>query len=265
LSVSAQDSDEPAPILHEFFLPIVHEPTPEALELPDERSVSLRHPVYASSGATDPGGDRSRSRPGARNAPISAPDDLSLDRDTAQEGWLTYYSVFDPTVVPFKRVGVRDQVIIERGEVRLSVRDADPRLVVLDHSVPSDDTQRFWGSILVAMEPGVAVPIPSVSARIRVHAYETMPELALVFLKDSAANLFVRGDYSGLVRVNYLISAPIAYFGGPISDTVTIADIPQSLRPSVPVEALPAALELLDRLDLSTDMPLAPLIGKLAE
>ena len=81
---SSQASDEGL-ILHEFFVPD---------DAPAAPPTSLAEPIHTARGAQDPSGV-DPARPGGRNAPQPGQRELLLDRDTAREGWLTYYAVFE--------------------------------------------------------------------------------------------------------------------------------------------------------------------------
>lgn len=246
--MSQPTADEP--ILHEFFVPRSGEPMRRPRDGPPSDGEAGTRPVYQGDTAQLPG-DETPDRPGARNAPPLGMTDVELDRDTDQEGWLTYWAVFDPTVAPFKRVGARDQVVEERGQIRLTTDSTTLFTLPVTELSRTADREWFWGSVLVSLEPDSFVAIPSVAPQMQILEYETAPAIELSFFHDRADITHVRGDHTGLVRLNYLVSAPRQYFGGPLPVEGTLEDIPQELRPRVPDSVLLTAAEAFEMLGLT--------------
>ena len=249
------------PILHEFF-------SREAGDLPqrsgqDADTPGEAQPIHTVDGPTNPANADPKG-PGARNAPPPNEREAVLDRDTDREGWLSYFAVFDPTVAPFKRVGALDSVLVERGEVRLGVADEQLRRVRLSRGRPPEDWDLFRGTIAVALETEVVVPIPSVAPTMTVHEYRTEPPVELRFLRDGAGNFFVQSDHEGVIRLEYAVSAPRRYFSGPLPETGSVAAVPERLRPVVPDEVLGPASEAFEMLGLSADMPVAERVSRAA-
>lgn len=258
----AAAEDAPAPILHEYFTLVRPAPRPDPLTEPSLTAPGEPAPVLAPGGQTLPGGN-DPSRPGARNGPPTGLGDLTLDRDTEREGWLDYYAVFDPTVAPFKRMGVRDESVAERGELRLSVRDEGLRRVPVIAGEPSAEREVFWGSFTVDLRPGSYVPYPSVAPTQTVHRYETAPEVELELFRDSADNFYLRGRQEGLVRVNMLVSAPASYFGGELPED-GLERVPEWLVPTSPPEAEGPAAQIFAQLGLDEAGPPSEWVASLA-
>jgi len=256
LVVATAQADEGDPILHEFFSGQGDLPRPG-----DEAAAAEQ--IFGRSGPSDPlnvGPDG----PGARNGPAPDESDTTLDRDTDLEGWLNYFAVFDPTVAPFKRVGSRDAVLVERGEPRLGIGNETARRVRLDFGGPEVTSDVFRGTIAVNLESGALIPIPSVAPNMDIHDYTVRPPLTLRFSRDGAGNYFVQGDHDGVVNLEYVVSAPKSYFGGPLPSDSFLSDIPARSRPQTPDAITAVAAELFEALNLNRTLPLSEIVGDTA-
>ena len=194
---------------------------------------------------------------------------MTPDTNTGPDGTLHYVSVFNPDVLPFKRMSAFDTV----GEdYRLSVRNAGSY-----HTVPvggtTDKTRdRFWGSVLIKLEPGAEVALPSVAPDMRILSYEINPKTHLEFSKDDADNFYVRSDESsasGTFRLVFLCDADAGYFapalptGGRYTARTVATMTPQEIKPAVPEAQRRAARITLDKLDIDADMELGASFNKL--
>jgi transglutaminase-like putative cysteine protease len=180
------------------------------------------------------------------------------DRSTGADSTLHYASVFNPDVVPFKRMssldGVREDYTLfvkPTGETDLPVGGATDR-----------SRDRFWGSMLIKLAPGNEVPLPSVAPDMRILSYETEPKVRLTFSKDGADNFFVRSDdsgSSGTYRLVFLADADAGYFAPqlPANDTTprqVLAAAPVELRPQLPPKVKAVADRILrDKLKIDAD------------
>ncbi|MCA9561945.1 MAG: hypothetical protein KC561_00585, partial [Myxococcales bacterium] len=181
------------------------------------------------------------------NAPPNPGDTLSLDRDTDMEGWLDYFQTYQPSIVPFKRTGARDQVLVVNGQVLLSIRDESLERVRV-RAVPEANSRTFRGHMRVALRSGVYMPIPSVSPEMAIHGYLSDPDIPLTFFKDSADNYFVRSEFDGEVDMELSVSAPERYFVDP-TDLGLGGNIPRDLRPEpLPPEVTEPAQRLFEQL-----------------
>ena len=113
-----------------------------------------------------PGDGLSSESPG-RRSPSFRPD-----RITDLEGTLGYYTVFTPSIAPFKRVSALDAVGPSADGVPV-LGVAHPEVtqpVPVEGAVaPAPDGRardRFWGSVVLDFTSGQRVPFPSVSPRI---------------------------------------------------------------------------------------------------
>lgn len=183
------------------------------------------------------------------------------DTNTGPDATLRYQSVFNPDVLPFKRMSALDQP----GE-DYTLHIARPALTELRVGGTTDRTRdRFWGSVLVTLAPGVDVPLPSVAPDMRILSYEVKPRIALRFSKDGADNFYVRSDESsatGTYRLVFLTDADAGYFAPALPTTARYtprrmqAAIPDELRPVLPEVVRRAAQRTLDKLGLDPDMEL---------
>ncbi|HTJ44049.1 MAG TPA: transglutaminase domain-containing protein [Kofleriaceae bacterium] len=167
------------------------------------------------------------------------------DLNTGSDGTLHYISVFNPDVLPFKRMSAMDGV---RDDETLFI--SRTALVELPVGGTTDQSRdRFWGSVVVQLAPGVDAPLPSVAPDMRILSYETEPPINLTFSKDGADNFYVRSDEAsahGEYRLVFLVDADAGYFAPalPTGQRYTaamvrrmappeiIADLPEGVRRS---------------------------------
>jgi transglutaminase-like putative cysteine protease len=170
------------------------------------------------------------------------------DRETRHEGVLHYQAVFNPSVVPFKRVSTQDAVDERFG---LLVRDPEPRPLPVAPLRAAPDRTLFWGSLLLEAVPGAVLPLPSVSPDMEVHGYETVPRgLTVRFFRDGADSFGVSVPYRGKVRLKFLVSGANRYFSPDVALGLSLADVPVALRPTVPPAVAAAVARMRPRLDL---------------
>jgi hypothetical protein len=131
---------------------------------------------------------------------------------TGADGTLHYSEVFNPSVVPFKRMSALDAV---NDAYTLGVADAKLTTVRVGGDT-SSDRDLFWASMVVDLPTNNrAVAIPSVAPDMRILSYETHPRTRLSFLRDGADNFVLRATdptASGQVRVVFLADAAASYF-----------------------------------------------------
>ncbi|HET7499509.1 MAG TPA: hypothetical protein VFK02_00845, partial [Kofleriaceae bacterium] len=117
---------------------------------------------------------------------------MTPDGNTGPDATLHYVSVFNPDVLPFKRMSALDGVADD-----YTLRVAHTALAELTVGGATDKTRdRFWGSVLIQLAPGADVPLPSVAPDMRILSYEIKPPIAVRFEKDGADNFYVRTDES---------------------------------------------------------------------
>ncbi len=268
----AQPASAPRPVLHEDVPP------------PADRSGDSPL-IGTGSAGTNPAalasGDKILPKPVASAAtddePVFGKDGLGSDRntewradlDTGADGTLHYNAVFNPDVVPFKRMSVLDGV---RPDYTMVIgRAALTELTVGGNLSANRDP--FWASIVVALAPGVDVPIPSVAPDMRILSVEATPATRVTFSKDGADNFFVRSDEAsarGQVRLVFMVDADAGYFApalpsGRLTPARLLAAAPAELRPTLPDVVRGAAMRTLRNLDINDDMPLERAFNKLVE
>lgn len=170
---------------------------------------------------------------------------VQADRQTTFAGALQYEAVFNPSVVPFKRMGAFDRVATD-----LSLQVGIPQLrpLSLARRPTPPDRVAFWGSALLRFKANAPVPLPSVAPGAAIMSYRTEPPTSLLFFRDGADNDWVSSERgSGLVRLVWLSDAPKAYFSPQIPPLVTTSDVPPELRPRLSAEARTQARRVLEQ------------------
>jgi transglutaminase-like putative cysteine protease len=191
------------------------------------------------------------------------------DTETGADDTLQYVGVFNPSVLPFKRMSAMNSV---RADYTLYIDDSG---TLQDLSVGGVvDTRRdlFWGDLMVELEPGVDVPIPSVAPDMRILSYETAPRLAVTFSKDSSDNYFVRSDENsarGVYHLRFMVDASFRYFAPEVPAHLQVSDIaaqaPPGLIKQLPPDIQAAANQALGRLSLSRSTRLLKALDTLTE
>jgi transglutaminase-like putative cysteine protease len=174
------------------------------------------------------------------------------DYNTGPDGTLRYASVFNPDVLPFKRMSALDAV---RTDYTLHVVNATTvDLPVGGRTDPSRD--RFWGSVMIDLEPGRNVALPSVAPDMRILSYEVTPTIALTFSKDGADNFFVRSAdpaARGQHRLVFLVDADAGYFAPKIpSRSYTLSQVRRLAEQRNLLPALPPSVRLEAEASLAT-------------
>lgn len=157
--------------------------------------------------------------PKERGEAVFGRDGFSTDRQTSSrpdyqtgsDGTLHYVSVFNPDVMPFKRMSALDGVADDYTAVIRSRALTDVPI----GGATDKSRDRFWASLMIELVPGQDVPIPSVAPDMRILSYEAQPEVRVTFSKDSADNFYVRSDESsaaGQYRLVFLSDADAGYF-----------------------------------------------------
>jgi len=184
------------------------------------------------------------------------------DRGTGPDGTLHYVEVFNPSVVPFKRMSALDGI---RSDYTLFVRpSALTDLPIGGATGPERD--KFWGSLVIELTTGTDVPIPSVAPDMRILSYEIEPRIEVTFSKDAADNFYVRSDAPGVAgqfRLNFLADAPITYFAPAFDPKTRIRDIPKSMVTPLPPELKESAALAVRELGLSPSMRLKDALDKM--
>ncbi len=211
----------------------------------------------------------------AENEPIHGQHGVSVDRTTEQapdrntrtDPTLQYVSIFNPSVLPFKRMSALDSV---RADYTLYVADEDTREDLTVGGAPSPSRDLFWGDIVVEFSPGRDIPIPSVSPDMRIISYEVEPRIAVTFSKDGSDNYFVRSDENdadGTYRLLFMADAASTYFAPEVPSLLRVRDVSERAPPgmikAIPEELRDSVQRSLSRLSVDRDMPLRRAINRL--
>jgi len=260
-------AEDPAPrhrVLHEdLTAPAISDDSPVIGEAPREG----KNPAAFTSG------DKVLPEPSAAhdsgNEPVLGAGGFAADRETetrpdlhtGPDGTLKYVSVFNPDVLPFKRMTAMDAL---RDDYTLYVRSTALTDVPVgdagQRTTPARD--RFWGDVLVELAPGRDVPLPSVAPDMHVLSYETTPRVTLTFSKDGADNFYVRSDDAGAhgtYRLIFLADADAGYFAPQLpSRRYSLAEVRrraerEGLLPPLPAPVLADAKRSLRTLRIGPD------------
>ena len=184
------------------------------------------------------------------------------DDQTHLDAQLHYTEAFNPAIAPFARLSAMDAV---RSDFTLAVsRRSLEEVPVVGSAAAAADRDTFWGSVVVELAPGEAVPIPSVSPEARILSYRTTPPVPVRFYRDSADNFFVAGQVRATVRLVLLTDAAASYFGAEVTDDRTPADIPAGRLVPVPPEVAWSAQRVASELGVSRSDTVRTILSRLA-
>jgi hypothetical protein len=193
---------------------------------------------------------------------------MTPDNNTGPDGTLQYVSVFNPDVLPFKRMTSFDAV----GEdYTLHVARTVLTEIPVGGATDPKTRDRFWGDVLIQLKPGIDVPLPSVAPDMRILSYEVKPKIKLQFSKDGADNFFVRSDESGAsgqYRLVFYADADQGYFAPSLPPRAyrvrdVIASAPPELKIAMPDIVRREARKTLDKLALDESYDLGVAFNKL--
>src|SRR5262249_56703846 len=116
--------------------------------------------------ADKPAGTPAKGEPvlGAGGFAADRQTQMTPDGNTGPDSTLHYVSVFNPDVLPFKRMSAMDLVT---NDYTLKVGHT-ARVDVPVGGTTDKTRDRFWGSVLVNLKPGTDVPLPSVAPDMRI-------------------------------------------------------------------------------------------------
>jgi transglutaminase-like putative cysteine protease len=196
---------------------------------------------------------------------------MTPDANTGADGTLHYVSVFNPDVLPFKRMSSFDAAA---PDYKLFVGRAAQAPVPVSGTADTDKTRdRFWGSLMIELAPGKDISLPSVAPDMRILSYEAKPPVRLEFAKDGADNFYVRGanpSTSGSYRLVFLVDADAGYFapslptsGKPLTPRLVERAAPTAIRPNLPAAVRTNAELTLRKLRINRDMDLGEVFNTL--
>jgi transglutaminase-like putative cysteine protease len=209
------------PVLHEPIPPNPREDLAMHVSIDGELPAAIDTPKGVVA-APDP-----RVLPSATDATYRGANDRDVfipDRDTRRPTISGYDDPFTPATAPFKRVEAFDAV---RADYGLYVRD--DRLVPQPlGSTPGVNDEVFYADLVVDLESGPRIRIPSVGPGARVLRARLgvgARDIPMSLLRDGADNWFLQplapagtAAVSAKARLVMEVAAPRGAFGGPIGD-----------------------------------------------
>jgi hypothetical protein len=268
----AQPGNAPAPILHEdlpspggdMATPTIGDSKPGA----NPTAIAAGDKVLPKP-SLDPGAGAGSSEPVLGKGGFAADRSTTMkpDTDTGPDSTLHYVSVFNPAVLPFKRMSTFDAV---GDDYTLRVNRAVLTELPVGGTTDPRTRDRFWGDVAIQLEPGKDIPLPSVAPDMRILSYEVKPKVKLTFEKDGADNFYVRTDenVSGQYRLVFYCDADSGYFAPQLpKGHLLVRDVavrtPPELRPVVPAAVMKQAQITLEKLGVDRDMSLDVSFNKL--
>ena len=196
---------------------------------------------------------------------------LKPDDNTGTDGTLHYVSVFNPDVLPFKRMSALDAVADD-----YTLKIGRPALTEIPVGGVTDPKTRDWfyGNVMIELVPGADVALPSVAPDMRILSYDIKPKIALKFEKDGADNFYVRTDESnaaGQYRLVFYVDADAGYFAPNLptkakyTPAMVAAMTPPELRPIMSDQIRSAGRTTLDKIGIDGNMNLHDSFNKLVE
>lgn len=197
-----------------------------------------------------------------REAPI-----FQADRQTSLESDVDYDTVFVPTISPFKRVYVYDQVALgpdgRTPILTLSESAYRPVEVVGTAEAREENRERFWGRVVADFSAGTRVRLPSVAPGARILQWQVEGAIEVGVERDGADAYFAVAArrHSSPVRLVWLTDVPADYFSRPMLGT--------RLRPLTGrVRRMPAAvrrraLRLIDQIGVPRNEGVAEMLSAL--
>jgi hypothetical protein len=193
---------------------------------------------------------------------------MKPDDNTGPDGTLQYVSVFNPDVLPFKRMSSFDAV---GDDYTLHVARTVLTEIPVGGATDAKTRDRFWGDVLLELRPGVDIPLPSVAPDMRILSYEVKPKLRLIFSKDGADNFYVRSEESGAsgqYRLVFYADADAGYFAPSLPPRAfrvrdVIANTPPELKILMPQAVRANAQITLDKLGVDQSYDLGVAFNKL--
>jgi hypothetical protein len=183
-----------------------------------------------------------------------------IDSDTSRPDTIGYDDPFTPALTPFKRLYAYDAV-----DAAFDLVVTDRRLVPLPVGGPgaSVGDDPFYANLVVDLQPGAAVRIPSVGPGARVVSAATLPAVEFELLRDGADNWFVRAGERQRVRLVMQVVIARAVFGSEFADE-SFADLARR-APALPPEVHSEVSAVIDQIGiaraLSPSATVAALVG----
>lgn len=219
-------AQEQAPVLHEYMPPDLAEDIDFSST---NASGQLPAAVQTPSGMISPPDVRTTPDPSqVYHQNDSGGFKFRPDRDTRRPDVERYDDPFTPNLTPFKRLHAYDAV---RDDYSLYVRDSVP-VALTPGGTATDDDDRFFADLSVALRAGERIRIPTVGPDARLLSVVSKPKTTLEFSTDSAGNWFVMAQTNDRVRLVLDIAIDRDAFASEFAD-VAWSDLPKvPLQPS---------------------------------
>jgi len=259
-------SDQGQPTLHEYVDPRGGSKGSGSDRLLGDKAAAGHNPPGFRMGGRVLPAPATKQPPGS-NEPVLGQSGFAVDRDTTltpdrntgADSTLHYVEIFNPSIVPFKRMSALDGV---RDDYTMVV--SDPALESVDvGGAPLPERDLFWGSSMIEFTPGKNIALPSVAPEARILSYELDPPGTVEFFRDGADNFFVRSDTIGQHRLVWLTDAPASYFGGPLPAGLRFGDVPPGKVRPVPAKVARAAEDVFAIIGVTRNEPYDVALSKL--
>lgn len=256
VTAAAQNDPEPErPTLHQDIVPPARGDG-RASTLMDGKSVFGPSPTAGQNPSAFANGEKILPQPERKTErrgkePILGQGGFAADRDThtkpdrstGADSTLQYVTVFNPSVLPFKRMSAMNSVT---ANFELETRGPNTREDLDVGGAPSQERDLFWGSVMVQLKTGADVPLPSVAPDMRLLSYEVEPRVELRFSKDSSDNYYVRSDeagVSGTYRLVFMADADALYFAPKVPNRYTVSQVTRHRHRPASFTPLPANVQ----------------------
>jgi len=177
-------------------------------------------------GSPEAGSDEAQGAPVYGTAGSRVDDGFAFDARTEREGMLSYHAVFSPSVIPYKRMSVFDEVQVRDGVLSLALSSQSLRPVSLAARGSAVGWEHFIGELAVMAGDGQVIRLPSVAPEAVVLWAETKPGREVLFFKDAADGFYVAVSGEGQVTLTFGMAAEPGYFSpAPLADGVKCRDL----------------------------------------
>jgi len=200
---------------------------------------------------------------GQSSAGMDRQTELKPDMNTGPDSTLHYAGVFNPDVLPFKRMTSLDAI---RDDYRMYVSRTILTELPVGGTHDERTHDRFVGDVRIKLSPGVDVALPSVAPDMRILHYKVHPKTTVKFLKDGADNFYVRTDdknANGEFQLIFTVDADSRYFAPSLpANKYTVEEVarraPPEYVPQIPEQVLEQARKTLkkSKIDIDRNYPL---------
>jgi hypothetical protein len=246
------------PVLHEQFDPDPKEDVEFGVRV---TSSALPAALQTKNGVLpipDPSKPPQPKEPTYKDVRSSSTPELRMDNATSDPGRLSYHEPFRPSIAPFKRTHAFDQVT---PAFTLTVSDTRPRPVTFD-SMPTGTMDQFFADLVIELNPGQSVTIPTVGPQMHVFSAHLEPAASFGFYVDRAENWLIRAPSAkGPARLIMHVGIEPAAFQGQVTAASYSALVKE--LPIVPENVRQVTESLFAKIGVSRVMPPAEAVARL--